>query len=415
LRLEGELWHHRDFLRFWTGDTLSQFLTQVSGIAIPTIAIKLFAAGPLQIGLLIGLTFLPFPTLGMFVGVWADRLRRKPIMVIANLVRASALASIPVAYAAGVLGFLQLYCVVLVMGVCTVFFDVSYQSYLPSLIDRADLVEGNSKLQASASVAQPGGQLLAGVLFAVVGYAESMVADVLGYLGSAVALLTIRKPEPKPEPASADEERSFFREMREGAGVVFHNSTLTRIAICTATSNFGSSVSGAAFLLYVYDILKIDPKVYTLAAAAGAMGATLGAIQTASVTRRIGLGRAIALGSVGGISLAFLPLGLLVSPLVVVTACLFAGGWFTLLYNINQVSLRQSMVPLRLQGRMNATMRTIVWGTLPLGSFVGGVLGELIGLQNTILLGAAVSGVAIAFVAVGPVVKLKKMPEQTSS
>ena len=398
-------------MKFWTGDTLSQFLTQVSGIAIPTIAIKLFAADSFQIGLLIGLTFLPFPTLGLFVGVWADRLRRKPIMIAANLVRASALASIPVAYAAGILGFLQLYCVVLILGVCTVFFDVSYQSYLPSLVDRADLVEGNSKLQASASVAQPGGQLLAGLLFSVVGYAESMAADVVGYLGSAVALMSIRKPE-RP---SAGEARSFFREMREGAAVVFHNSTLTRIAMCTATSNFGSSISGAAFLLYVYDVLKIDPKIYTLAAAAGAVGATLGAIQTASVTRRVGLGRAIALGSVGGISFAFLPLGLLFSPLIVVTACLFAGGWCTLLYNINQVSLRQSIVPLRLQGRMNATMRTIVWGTLPLGSFVGGILGEFIGLQNTILAGAALSGVAIAFVAVGPVVRLKKIPDQAAS
>jgi MFS family permease len=414
-RLKGRLWHHRDFLKFWTGDTLSQFLTQVSGIAIPTIAIKLFDANAFQLGLLGTLSTISFPTLGLFVGVWADRFRRRPFMIVANVIRASTLASIPVAYFAGALGLAQLFVVTLLIGTCTVFFDVSYQSYLPSLIDKEDLVEGNSKLQTSASVAQPGGQALASLLFAVVGYAESVVADVIGYLGSAVALLAIKKEEPLPEPSLAGGGRNFYSEMKEGVHVVFRNPVLTRIALCTATANLGSSIATAVLLLFAYNYAGISPQLIGIVLAVSSFGVLLGAQQAPSLIKRFGIGRVIAVGAFGGITFIIAPLALTFNPYVIYALAFFLGGWFVVIYNISQVSLRQAIVPIRLQGRMNATMRTIVWGTLPVGSFIGGVLGTLIGLQATIIGGSLLSAFAVAFVVVGPVVKLKEIPKVETS
>jgi MFS family permease len=246
LRIEGRLWHHQDFLRLWFGDTVSQFTAQVTQLALPTAAILLLGAGPFQMGILGALQLLAFPTLGLFVGVWADRYRRRPIMIIANLGRMATLGSIPIAFTLGLLSMPLLYLVGLITGVCTVFFDVSYQSYLPVLIEKADLVEGNSKLQLSASAGQVGGQALAGFLIDLVGAARAIAVDAGGFLTSALALFSIRKQEPKPQ-STADPH--FFNEMKEGAKVVLGSPILRNIAGCTATSNLGSSMVFVVLLI----------------------------------------------------------------------------------------------------------------------------------------------------------------------
>ncbi|HUO41714.1 MAG TPA: MFS transporter, partial [Methylomirabilota bacterium] len=142
----GNLWKHRDFLKFWAGDTVTQFTGPITNLAIPTIALLTLNATPLQFGILTALGFIAFPTLGLFVGVWIDRVRRRPVMIVANLVQVVAFASVPVAYVLDVLGLTQLYAVSLIMGTSTLFFDIAYQSYLPSLVNREDIVEGNQKL-----------------------------------------------------------------------------------------------------------------------------------------------------------------------------------------------------------------------------------------------------------------------------
>jgi len=410
LRLEGRLWRHRDFQRLWFGDTVSQFTAQVTQLALPTVAILLLGASAFQMGLLGTLQLLSFPTLGLFVGVWADRHRRRPIMIVANLGRMFALGSIPILTILGLLSLNLLYVVAVITGVCTVFFDVSYQSYLPVLIDKADLVEGNSKLQLSASVGQVAGPALAGFLIDLVGAAKAIAVDAGGFLTSALALLSIRKPETKPQSSASPD---FFGEMKEGARVVLGSRVLSSIAGCTATSNLGSSMAFVVLLIFAYRDLKLSPSLVGVIFSIGSLGVLFGAWVAGSTAKKLGLGRSIAISSIGSIGILIVPLALYEHPVLVLAGGQLISGALTAIYNINQVSLRQAITPDRLQGRMNATMRTIVWGTIPLGSFLGGVLGESIGVVLTIALGATISILALFWILLSPVIHLKSIPEQT--
>ncbi len=405
------LWRHRDFLKFWSGDTVTQFTGQISGLALPTIAVLTLKVTGLQLGILQALGFIAFPTMGLFVGVWMDRMKRKPVMVVANLIQVATLASVPLAFVFGVLGLYQLYLVSLVMGTTTLFFDVAYQSYLPTLVDKEDVVEGNQKLQTSASAAQVIGPSVASGMMELFGAALSVVADVFGTLAAAFALLWVRKPEPEPQQTSPSSGRHFFAEMREGIAIVTGNSLLWTQAGCTGTSNLGSQIFGVALLLFAYDVLKISKGVIGIAFSIGAAGFLVGVLLSSRITNRLGLGRAVALS----ISLNF---GLLITLLAhgglavfVIGGASFVASFGVPIYNINQVSLRQIITPNRLQGRMNATMRTIVWGTIPVGALLGGVLVTAFGITPTLVIGALVSGSAVAWIVLGPAFKLKKQPE----
>ncbi|MDG6928802.1 MAG: MFS transporter [Nitrososphaerota archaeon] len=408
MRLSGNLWRHGDFLRLWLADTVSQLTRQVTGLALPTVAVLLLDVTPLQMGILSALEFLAFPLLGLFVGVWADRFGRKPMLVVSNLVRMATLATVPAAYVAHLLSLYQLYAVALVMGVGGVFFEITYQAYLPSLIDKKDLVEGNTKLTASGSFAQASGQGLAGLLMTVFGAALSVGADVAGFLVSAVALASIRKKEPRQERARED----FFLEMKEGAKVVLGNKTLWSIAGCSATANLGGNMAYTMLLIFAYRSLGLTTSVIWIPFMVGIAGVALGAIAAGGITRRLGLGHAIAAGAMGKFFLLLIPLASYGLPLVVLAASQFLTAFFLPVYNINQVSLRQAMTPDRLQGRMNATMRTIVWGTIPVGAVLGGLAGNAVGVVPTIIAGGVLGGSAFLWVVLGPVFGLRGQPAE---
>ena len=394
------------------GDTVSQIGSQVTLLAVPTVAILILHAGPFQVGLLSALEFLAFPTLGLVAGVYADRLRRRPIMIVCDLGRMLALGSIPVAYLLNALVLEQLYVVALLTGIFTVFFDVSYQSYLPVLVERSNLLEGNTKLEISRSVAQVSGPAIAGFLIQWIGGAKAVAVDALSFLVSAVALSTIRTPEPEPKPAGASGATGFIAEMKEGIMVVFKNPILWRIAACTATTNFGSiMVFGAVLLVFMYRDLHLSAAVVGIIFAIGSVGSLLGALMASWISRRLGLG--LTLGTsivVGGVSLLLTPLALLGAPVLVLGATGLVTGITVPVYNINQVSLRQAITPDRVQGRMNATMRTIVWGTFPLGGVLGGILGTTVGVVQTIILGAVLSTLAALWIFLGPVIRVKAQP-----
>lgn len=411
--LGGRLWRHPDFLKLWAGDTVSQFGSQVTLLAVPTVAILVLHAGPFQVGLLSALEFLAFPTLGLVAGVYADRLRRRPIMIVCDLGRMLALGTIPVAFFVNALTLEQLYVVALLSGIFTVFFDVSYQSYLPVLVDRSNLLEGNTKLEISRSAAQVSGPAVAGFLIQWLGGAKAVAFDALSFLVSAIALSAIRTPEPEPRPATASGATGFVAEMKEGIMVVFKNPILWRIAGCTATTNFGSiMVFGAVLLVFMYRDLHLSAAVVGVIFAIGSVGGLLGALMASWISRRFGLG--VTLGVtivVGGLCLLLTPLALLGAPIIVLSATGLVTGLTVPVYNINQVSLRQAITPDRVQGRMNATMRTIVWGTFPLGGVLGGILGTTVGVVQTIILGGLISTLAALWIFLGPVIRVKEQPE----
>lgn len=411
LRPGGNLWRHRDFLHLWFSDTVSQFGSQFSGLAIPFLAVLAFKVTPFELGLLPTLAFLPYPTLGLFVGVLVDRSRRRRIMIACNLGRMATLGSIPVAAFLGHLTLVQLYVVSLTSGVFSVFFDVAYQSYLPALIDRGDLVEGNQKLQMSASGASVAGPGLAGIVYTVLGGATTVAFDAIGYLASVVSLGTIRKKETKPQPAQGDPRPNFLAEMKEGIKLVFGNPVLWTIAGCTATSNLGSNIAAPMTTYFALNTLLLSPAVLGFVGTVGAVGFVIGVLLSGRFTKWLGLGMSLAVSISAGVLAALAPLALYGYPFLVLASIAFVTGFMVAPYNINAVSLRQVITPDRLQGRMNATTRAIVWGTIPVGSFVGGILGETIGVVNTVILGGIVSGMAAAWIFLGPVIKLKTQPE----
>ena len=325
-------------------------------------------------GLLSAFEFAPFLLLSLFAGVWVDRVRRRPVLIVADIGRAVILGSIPVASVLGVLRIEQLYVVGLLTGVLTVFFDVAYQAYLPVLVSREHLVEGNSKLEVSRSVAQIAGPGVAGALVQLVSAPIAVVVDAVSFVASAIFLLFIHTPEPAPV-RRAGKDGSVWSELREGLAVVLGNPVLRSIAGCTATSNlFGNAVQ-AIYVLYVTRELGLQPAVVGLIYAVSGPGALLGAVIAGRLARQFGLGATI-LGSIALSEVANLLIPLAAGPTLVVTGMLMLGAFISGItnpvYNVNQVSLRQAITPDRLQGRMNASMRFIVWGTIPLGALLGG-------------------------------------------
>jgi MFS family permease len=408
----GGLWRNGEFVKLWTGQTISQFGTQVSALAIPLTAALVLNASPAQMGLLSALEFAPFLLLSLFAGVWVDRVRRRPILIVADIGRALLLGSIPLAAVLGMLGIEQLYVVGLLSGVLTVFFDVAYQSYLPVLVSREHLVEGNSKLEVSRSVAQIAGPGVAGALVQVATAPIAVALDALSYVASVISLLFIHTPEPTPIPHEGRDSR-MWAQLREGLGVVVRNPLLRSIAGCTATSNLFTNAVMAIYVLYVTRELGLQPAVIGLILAVGGPGALLGALLAGPLARRFGLGTTI-IGSIfiGGLSNLFIPLA--GGPPAVTTAMLmipaFVGGMTSPIYNINQVSLRQAITPDHVQGRMNASMRFIVWGTIPIGALLGGAVAQIIGLWATIVVMVLGGLLAPAWVAFSPVRQLRSQP-----
>jgi MFS family permease len=408
--VRGNLWTHRDFARLWFSDTVSQFGTQFSGLALPILAVLEFDATPFEMGVLAALAIIPYPALGLFVGVWADRFRKRRIMVVCNFGRMLTLASVPVSFLLGTLSLAQIFAVALVSGVFSVFFDISYQAYLPLLVERTDLVEGNQKLQLSGSAAQVAGPGMAGLVYQAIGGALTVAADAFGYLVSAVALLTIKKAEPVRSRGADAARPDFFAEMKEGAAVVLGNPLLRSLAGCTATSNLGTYMVSAVLTLFALRDLRFSAAEVGLMGSIGAAGFLLGAVVVNAVTRRFGFGRSLAVSiSFSGLYV-LCPLALYGYPFLVLSAVAFVFGVTLPIYNINQISLRQAITPDRLLGRMNATMRTIIWGTIPVGALLGGILGNTIGLVDVFYLGGAIGALSCLWIFLGPVIHLKVQP-----
>jgi MFS family permease len=405
------LWRHGDFLKLWSAQTISQFGSQITLLGLPIIAAVVLDASPSQMGILGAAEFAPFLLFGLFAGVWVDRLPRRPILIWSDVGRAVVLLTVPLAALAGALRIEQLYVVGFFVGVGTVFFDVAYQSYLPSLVDRQQMVEGNSKLEIGRSVAQVAGPGVAGVLIELLTAPIAIVVDSVSFVLSAAMLVLIRKPEPRPERSA--ERRNVWQEIGEGLGVVLKSPYLRPIAFCTATSNLFGQIAFVVFVLFATRELGLDAGALGIVFSVASVGALTGAAMAGRVAALLGVGPTIVAAIVfSGLGSLLVPLlaepGTLALPVLAVGWLLtFAGGT---LYNITQLSLRQAITPHRLQGRMNASMRFMVWGTIPIGALIGGFLGEQIGLRPTMLVGAIGGLSAGVWVLLSPVPALREQP-----
>ncbi|WP_259464978.1 MFS transporter [Streptomyces sp. TLI_171] len=403
------MWRQRDFLLLWGGQTVSEMGAAVTQIALPLLAVVALDASTLEVGLLSAATTLAFAVVTLPAGAVVDRRPRRSIMIVTDLLRLLLLGSIPVAAALDLLTMGQLYVVAVAAGVCTVVFDVAYQSYLPSLVRAEDLLAANGRLGTTQGFANLAGPSLGGGLVGVLGAASAITVDALSFGVSVLSVLGIRTREPAPPPPPADEP--LRRRVTEGLRFVLRHPILRKVVACTGTSNLFSGMASALWMVFLVRELHVRPAFTGLVMAGGAIGGILGGALAGRLAGRIGSARIIwlsilvlgapqcvAAAARPGWSVLLVPLGMAV------------GYFAAMLYNVAQISYRQSVTPPELMGRMNAAVRWIVWGTLPLGGLLGGTLGTLIGVRPTLwiaLLGTSAAGL---FVLLSPLRRMRDVP-----
>jgi MFS family permease len=372
----------------WLGRTVSELGSGIGGTALPLAAVLVLKATPLQMGLLAAIGAAPVLVVGLPAGAWVDRLRRRPIMIVADVGRAVLLISIPLAALLHVLRIEQLYVVAALAGVLAVFFAVADQSLLPSVVPRESLVAANSTLGASDSVAEIGGPALAGVLVQWLSAPVAILFDAVSFLVSALCVGLIRAPEPPPE--RIEQRQSLWRDVAAGLRLVLRHPVLRALAGSSGTFTFFGSFVGALYFLYAIRVLGVPPGAVGLLVAAGGVSAFAGALLAGRVLGRFGP-RATLGVSLLAYGLLSLLIPLATGPVLVAVSFLLAaqllGDVAIEIYLVTEVSLRQAIIPPRLLGRANASMQVLSEGAGPLGALLAGALGQSLGLRWTLLIG----------------------------
>jgi MFS family permease len=396
----------------WGGQTVSEMGSSVTQLALPLTAVVLLKATTFEVGLLTSAVTLAFAVIALPAGAIVDRHPKRRLMIACDAARLVLIGSIPVAWAAGVLALWQLYAVAIAAGVCTVFFDVAYQSYLPSLMDSGRLIDANGRLQATAEIARLAGPGLGGGLVGAFGAAGAMTADAVSYAVSVASLLGIRHREPPHERTRSDAPlRQLRADIAEGLVFVVRHPILRKVVACTGTSNLFGSIAVAVDIIFLIRVLHVPAGYTGLLFAIGATGGIAGGALSGRLAKWIGSARIIWVSLlVFGIP-AVLPA--LAEPgwLVALAPIGFAAGSFaSVVYNVAQVSYRQAICPPQLLGRMNAATRWIVWGTMPFGGVIGGFLGTEIGIRPTMWIGLVGSWAASLFVFFSPLRTMRDVP-----
>src|SRR4029453_3527096 len=328
LRFDG-LWRHPDFVKLWAGETISVFGSLIGRTALHFTAILVLDARPFEIATLLAMSIVPELIFAPFVGVWVDRLRRRPIMIAADIGRAALLASIPVTYAFDALSMEQLYVVSFLTGILRICFGVVYQSYLPSLVKRDELLEGNSKLTASESAAEVGAFGAAGWLVQVFTGPISILIDSIFFLFFPLFLVGVSRIESPPPPK--DERTGLLREAKEGIRAIVDNRFLRATIVSECLNHFAFGMFGAAFGLYVIRVLDFQPGVLGMIYAVGGISSLVGAIYAARAASRLGVGPAMVAGlALIGASMLLVPLApqtALVAAVFLVAQQLGDGGF----------------------------------------------------------------------------------------
>ena len=399
-RPRGPLWHNGDFLLFWGAQSVSRVGSQVSGLALPLAAIFVLHASTFQVAALNVVDMLPWVLFSLPAGVWVDRLRRRPLMIAADWGRAVALGSIPVVYAFGGLTLAQLYVVGFAAGMLTVCFDVSYQSYLPALVERDELGDANSKLEVTSSGAQVAGPGLAGVLVGAITAPYAIALDAASFVASALFMSAIRRVEELPE-TLATARRRMRTEIAEGLRFVIGHPIMRPFLIFVAWSNFFNNVLFSIFLVFAVRDLHLHASTIGLMFSLGSVGTLVGALTATRAARRFGIGPAmISFAALSGFALLLIPLARDGYAIPFIVAAQFVLGLCAIGINVNGITLIQAITPDRMLGRTNASRRFVVWGVMPFGGLLGGLLGSTLGLRAALWVGAI--GCALAFVPLLP-------------
>ncbi len=406
----SKLWHNGFFMRLWVGQTVSVFGSMVGNLALTWVALISLNAAPFQVALLGMMALIPGFLVGLFAGVLVDRLPRKPVLIWSDVGRFVVLSSVPIVALLGGLSMVQLYLVAFLNGVFGTFFDVAYHAYLPSLIRQDQLLEGNAKLSASASVAETSGFGLAGWLVQLFSAPIAIFVDAVSFLVSALSIASIAKPEPTLEKPESD--GNLWLEAKTGFVIIWHQPTVrTLIGSSVVLALFGE-IFGSMIIVFTTRELGLSPGLQGTIFALGGVTSLLGALLAAPLTKRFGLGATLVF------SMLMIGLGML-APAFAVGAGAFSIVLLLLnqgltdpawaLHNINEVSLRQSLIPNEVLGRVNGSLRFLEFGASLLGMFLGGILGEVFGARVTLMIGALGGFVAAIWLLFSPIWRLRHL------
>ena len=407
----SSLWRQREFLKFWAGSAISDVGSQVTALAVPLIAALTLDATPWQMGLLSAAGSAPILLVGLFAGVWVDRVPRRPVLIATDLGRAALLLIIPLAAVSGVLRIEILYAVLLLSGALTVLFDVAHLSFVPSLVTPDRLVEGNSKLQATSAAAQVAGSSVGGVLVSLLTAPFALLVDALSFLVSAAFIARTRVAEAAPE--ARGQRAGLAGEIAEGVRVVVDDRVLRALASASATTILFGHIFLAVYVLYMTRGLGLSPMGVGLVFATGGVGSLAGSVVAEPLARRFGpgqsmIGAQVLFGLIG----MLVPLAVLVPSwaLPMIVASEFGQWMAVLVYWVNAISVRQAITPDRLLGRVNATMRFLAGGANPIGAVIGGALGGAIGVPLTLVVASFGMLLGFLWLLLSPVRGLVVMP-----
>lgn len=379
---------NRDFAWLWTGESVSAFGSQITLLALPLVAVQVLHASPAQMGLLAALETVPFLLFAVLAGLWVDRSRKRRLLIGAHLAQALFLALVPVLALVGVLQLVHLLAIAFAVGSARVLFQIAYLSYLPQVVDRDDLVDANSKLSASTSVAEIGGPGAGGLLVGLLTAPVAVAADAASFVFSSLTLAKIRRPEPAPH---ARARLHVAQEIGGGFRETFRNRHLLAFAGEAANYNIAWHAMNAILVLWAVEDLGLSAATLGLVLSVGSLGALVGALLARRTAHRFGVGRAM------WVSALLSNVGVLGIPLVaggdaVVLTCLGAAFFLRGLgmtgTNVHTYAIRQAVTPPALLGRANAAYTVLTHGFIPLGALLGGLLGEAIGLRPALLVAA---------------------------
>ena len=411
-RFVPPLLREHNYRNFWLGQSISVFGDQITLLALPIVAVLVLNADPAQMGLLTAVGLLPHLLFSLPAGVWLDRIhRRRRLMVISDVVRAGVIALVPLAFVLNVLSIELLFVLTFVVGTVAVFFDLAWLTLVTAVARRDQLVEANAMLNASRSVSAVGGPAIAGVLIQVLTAPIALLADAVSYLASALFLSRVRTPDPPVE-----HDPGTIREQL-GAGMSFlvRDPIMRPAVFSVATMNLFNFAFQGLFILFATRHLGLDPGVLGLALGAGAVGGVVGAVVASPLGRRIGIGPGYIIGLILFPAAAILiPLaqGLPFAAIVVILIVAeFAGGLGVMILDINGGALLIARTPARIRGRAGGAFRFVNMGVRPIGATIGGILGSLIGVRETLLIVTVAQLVGLLWLIGSPIPRLRDLPE----
>lgn len=406
-----------DFRRLWFGQTISVVGDQVTVIGLPLVAVLVLGADAAAMGYLTAAGVLPHLLFSLPAGAWLDRVqRRRRLMILADLGRAALIASIPAAFALGVLSLAQLYLVAFLSGSLAVAFDLSWNTLFVAVTRRERYVEAMALLNGSRSLAYVAGPTIGGLLVQLIGAPLAMLTDAVSYLGSVLFLRRIESPEPRVE----HEEGTLRERLFAGLEFILRDSIMRPTLLAVTTINLFNFSFAALFILYATTTLGVEPGLLGIALGSGAVGGVLGAVVASRIGRRIGLGPAYALGCVVfPLPLVLIPIADAGMPMAIVLGLLFASefvaGLGVMILDINVGAIIAARTPDRIRSRAGGAFRFINYGVRPIGAVLGGVLGAAIGVRETLFIVTIAAVGGVAFLIGSPVLRLRDLPEAPES